>query len=70
MDIQLPVMDGYVAAKKIRESNPGMKIIAQTAYGMTGDIENIIESGFDDCIIKPIFANQLIDLLRKYIKNS
>lgn len=67
MDIQLPVLDGHSAAKIIRDSRPGVKIIAQTAYGMTGDMENIIESGFDDYIIKPIFAAQLIELIRKHI---
>ena len=66
MDIQLPVMDGYAAATIIKESMPGVKIIAQTAYGMTGDIESIIESGFDDCIIKPIFAAQLIEMISKH----
>ncbi len=66
MDIQLPVMDGYTAAKKIKESKPCIKIIAQTAYGMTGDMENIIESGFDDYIVKPIFAAQLIELISKH----
>ncbi len=66
MDIQLPVMDGYEAAKKIKESKPDIKIIAQTAYGLTGDMDNILESGFDDYIVKPIFAAQLIEILYKH----
>ncbi|MGE5419075.1 MAG: response regulator, partial [Chloroflexota bacterium] len=37
MDIQLPVMDGYMAAEKIREIRNDMIIIAQTAYGLLGD---------------------------------
>jgi CheY-like chemotaxis protein len=63
MDIQLPVMDGYTSAKKIRELGLDIKIIAQTAYGLTGDMENIIASGFDDYIIKPIYSDQLIEKL-------
>ena len=63
MDIQLPVMDGYESAKKIRELGRPLKIIAQTAYGVTGDMENIITSGFDDYILKPIYADQLIEKL-------
>ncbi len=51
MDIQLPVMDGYTAAKKIKEFRSGIIIIAQTAYGLLGDKEKIISSGFDDYII-------------------
>jgi CheY-like chemotaxis protein len=66
MDIQLPVMDGYEAARKIKESKPDIKIIAQTAYGLTGDMDNILESGFDDYIVKPIFAAQLIEILCKH----
>jgi CheY-like chemotaxis protein len=68
MDIQLPVMDGYTSAKKIREIRDDIKIIAQTAYGFTGDMENIISSGFDDYIIKPIYSAQLIEKLSSYYK--
>jgi CheY-like chemotaxis protein len=63
MDIQLPVMDGYKSAEKIWEFRENIIIIAQTAYGLMGDMENIINSGFDDFIIKPIFAKNLIDKL-------
>ena len=63
MDIQLPVMDGYKSAEKIREFRENIIIIAQTAYGLMGDKEKIIDSGFNDFIIKPIFANVLIDKL-------
>jgi CheY-like chemotaxis protein len=63
MDIQLPVLDGYSSAKKIREFRNNIVIIAQTAYGLSGDMENILLSGFDDYIIKPIYSNQLIEKL-------
>jgi CheY-like chemotaxis protein len=63
MDIQLPVLDGYSSAKKIREFRNNIVIIAQTAYGLSGDMENILSSGFDDYIIKPIYSNQLIEKL-------
>ena len=66
MDIQLPVMDGYTSAKKIRELGRNIKIVAQTAYGMSDDVENIIASGFDDCILKPIYAGQMIEKLASY----
>jgi CheY-like chemotaxis protein len=68
MDIQLPVMDGYTAAKKIGELGLDIKIIAQTAYGLSGDMENILASGFDDYIIKPIYSGQLIEKLLSAIK--
>jgi CheY-like chemotaxis protein len=61
MDIQLPVMDGGTAARKIRESGKSIKIIAQTAYGFTSEMEEMLSSGFDDYIIKPIYSDQLIN---------
>jgi len=66
MDIQLPVIDGYGAAKKIRELRKDVIIIAQTAYSLLGDKEKIIASGFDDYIVKPIFPPNL--LIEKLVK--
>jgi len=63
MDIQLPVMDGYRATELIREFRKDIIIIAQTAYGLLGDKEKIVASGFDDFIIKPILAKNLIEIL-------
>ena len=63
MDIQLPVMDGYSTARKIREFRPGVVIIAQTAYGLMDEKEKIMNSGFDDYLIKPIIFQVLIDML-------
>jgi CheY-like chemotaxis protein len=68
MDIQLPVMDGYTSAKKIRELGLDIKIIAQTAYGLSGDMENILAFGFDDYLIKPIYSGQLFEKLLSAIK--
>jgi CheY-like chemotaxis protein len=61
MDIQLPVVDGYTATRKIREIREDIIIIAQTAYGLLGDKEKIIDSGFTDYIIKPIMPQNLIE---------
>ncbi len=63
MDLQLPVMDGYVATEKIREFRKNVVIIAQTAYGLIGDLEKIVESGFNDYIVKPVLAEDLVDKL-------
>jgi CheY-like chemotaxis protein len=68
MDIQLPLMDGYTSTLKIRELGRKVIIIAQTAYGFTGDIEKIFSSGFDDYIVKPVFASQLIEKLAGFLK--
>lgn len=70
MDIQLPVMDGYTAAKKIKESGHTCKIIAQTAYSLADDMEKIRKSNFDDYIIKPIFSDQLITKLSSVLQKE
>jgi CheY-like chemotaxis protein len=63
LDIQLPVLDGYSALIKIREFRKDVIIIAQTAYGLLGDKEKILNSGFNDYVIKPILAQNLLDKL-------
>jgi CheY-like chemotaxis protein len=59
MDIQMPVMNGYVAVKQIRQFNKEVVIFAQTAYALAGDKEKAIEAGCNDYISKPI-DNQLL----------
>lgn len=63
MDIQLPVIDGYEAMTRIREEKKDIIIIAQTAYGLLGDKEKILNSGFTDYIIKPILYQNLLEKL-------
>lgn len=68
MDIQLPSLDGYTCTKMLRESGKKLIIIAQTAYGLTGDKEKMLMSGFDDYLIKPISQAILIEKLSNYLK--
>ena len=70
MDIQLPVMDGYTSLNKIRELRGDIIIIAQTAYGLLGDKEKILNSGFTDYIIKPILSQNLIDKMVTNLKRK
>ena len=70
MDIQLPVMDGYKALIKIREVRKDIIIIAQTAYGLLGDKEKILNSGFNDYIFKPILSQNLIEKLIANLKRK
>ena len=67
MDIQMPQLDGYKAAKQIFEHNPDTKIIAQTAYAMSSDREKCLKNGFVDYISKPIQKDRLIELLGRWI---
>ena len=70
MDIQMPVMDGYEAAKNIRNSmNPlGRKIpiIAMTANAFSDDRKKALDVGMDDYVIKPVDMDALRNILKKY----
>jgi two-component system, sensor histidine kinase and response regulator len=74
MDCQMPVMDGFTAARRIRElerqNGPGRRlpIIALTANVMSEDRENCIAAGMDAHVGKPIEPAQLIDCLGRYLK--
>jgi CheY-like chemotaxis protein len=66
MDIMMPEMGGYEATRQIRQFNKKVVIIAQTAFGMTGDREKAIAAGCNDYISKPIKKNELTGLIQKY----
>lgn len=66
MDIQMPVMNGYAATRKIREFNSKVLIIAQTAFALSGDREKAFEAGCNDYISKPVDRNTFADLMKKY----
>jgi PAS domain S-box-containing protein len=65
MDIKMPVMDGYTAVKMIREKNPEIPIIAQTAYA--DDKEKAIECGCSGFISKPFDKKGLFKVLNEFI---
>jgi signal transduction histidine kinase len=65
MDIRMPEMSGYEATKQIRKFNKDVVIIAQTAYGLTGDREKAINAGCNDYIAKPIKKDELLALIEK-----
>jgi len=69
MDVQMPVMDGYEATRRIRQE-PSLKqlpVIAMTAGAMTGDREKALDAGMDDFVTKPIDIAKLFAILRKYV---
>lgn len=68
MDIRMPELGGYGATRKIREFNKKVIIIAQTAFGLSGDREKAIAAGCDDYISKPICKEELLVLLSKYFR--
>lgn len=71
MDIQMPVMNGYDAAKKIRRMDDpqkaGIPIIAMTANAFTEDRQAALDAGMNDHVAKPINMNVLVPTIRKYL---
>lgn len=67
MDIKMPVLNGIEAIKLIKQLNPDIPIIAQTAYAMQEDKELILQSGCNNYLSKPIKTNELIDMLNQYL---
>ena len=68
MDVQLPEMDGYEATKQIRKQKNKPKIIAQTAYALSGEKQKCLEVGCNDYISKPIKISSLLKLIDDYLK--
>ena len=71
MDIQMPVMNGYDAAKKIRRMEDPKKadipIIAMTANAFSEDRQAALDAGMNDHVAKPINMNVLVPTIRKYL---
>lgn len=69
MDVQMPVMDGVEATRRIRagqagEANKSLPIIAMTAYAMAGDKEKFLAAGMDGYLAKPVAMELLQDAIR------
>jgi two-component system, cell cycle response regulator DivK len=69
MDIQLPVLDGYEATRRIK-ANPELKaipIIVVTSYALSGDEEKARAAGCDAYVAKPFSPRALLAKMREYL---
>ncbi len=66
MDIKMPVMNGKKAAKKIKEINESIPIIAVTAFAQVGDKNKLLEKSFDGYLSKPINTEELFEMLQMH----
>jgi PAS domain S-box-containing protein len=70
MDLKMPKLNGYNAAKRLREIGHRGPIIALTAFTVSGTRERCLRLGFNDHVFKPIDRAALIDLVAKYAPSS
>ena len=72
MDVQMPVMDGFEATRKIRTTssstfNPRIPIVAMTAHAQQSDQAKCLEVGMDDYLSKPVNPRELAETLRRWL---
>jgi len=66
MDIQMPEMDGYEAARRIVDMAPGLPIVGQTAHALTEDRARCLAAGMVDYIAKPIELEKLAEVIHRH----
>jgi two-component system cell cycle response regulator DivK len=69
MDIQLPILDGYEATRRIK-ADPNLKsipIIVVTSYALSGDEDRARCAGCDDYVAKPFSPRQLLAKIKEYV---
>ena len=70
MDCQMPVMDGFEATRRLRQTHadgPRIPVIAMTANAIRGDRELCLDAGMDDYLPKPVRSSELKAMLRRWL---
>jgi PAS domain S-box-containing protein len=67
MDIQMPVMDGYSAARILRKSWPDLPILALTAHAMVEEKDRVLAAGMNDILTKPVLPKLLYAALSRWL---
>ena len=70
MDIQMPVMDGYSAARILRKSWPDLPILALTAHAMVEEKDRVQAAGMNDILTKPVLPKLLYAALSRWLVNG
>jgi len=69
LDIQMPVMNGYMVIRELRNTPElkKVKVIAVTSFAMKGDREKALEAGFDEYVTKPINTRKFPELVKELL---
>ncbi len=75
MDVQMPVLDGVAATRRIREGAGGIRnrdipIVALTAYAMTGDRERFLAAGMDGYVAKPVDLDEMRRVIEQVVATA
>lgn len=68
MDIMMPVMDGYTAARRLREIAPELPIIGITAHALAEERENCLAAGMVEHVAKPLNLEHLVEAIRRHCR--
>ena len=68
MDIQVPEINGIELTRRFKKSNPDTPVIAQTASILESQIKELMATGCDDYVMKPINRGKFLELLNGYVK--
>jgi len=70
MDMQMPMMDGYLATTKLRKEGYKGPIIALTANAMASDRQKCIDAGCDDYATKPINKAEMLASIQQHLSSQ
>jgi CheY-like chemotaxis protein len=68
LDIGLPVMDGYELARRLREQDGAVKLVAVTGYDQPGDFERTHRAGFSSHLVKPISLERVQQTIEQLVR--